>query len=187
MESTHIESLVSSHLGLAQSLAGRVHRQLPFVEFDDLLAAGVEGLLQAARRYDPSHGHAFSTFAYYRVRGAIYDSIRRSAPSNHTDSYDEDNVADPWATRQDELLARAHEYERVREAVRRLPARRRRLIESHYFAGQTLKDAGAGLGISKSWASRFHSQTLGQLRLLLSAANMSSASEDADHAVGACQ
>lgn len=46
-------------------------------EFGDLVALGTEGLLEAAKRYDPSKGAAFGTFAWYRVNGAIVDGLRR--------------------------------------------------------------------------------------------------------------
>jgi RNA polymerase sigma factor for flagellar operon FliA len=47
---------------------------------DELVASGREGLLDAARRYDPSRNATFRTFANYRIRGAIIDGIRRTAP-----------------------------------------------------------------------------------------------------------
>ncbi|MBW2462960.1 MAG: sigma-70 family RNA polymerase sigma factor [Deltaproteobacteria bacterium] len=48
-------------------------------ELDDLLAAGMEGLVGARNRFDASRGVKFNTFAYYRVRGAIIDHVRRQA------------------------------------------------------------------------------------------------------------
>jgi RNA polymerase sigma factor for flagellar operon FliA len=47
------------------------------VQIEDLLQAGMVGLLDAARRYDASHGAAFSTYAEVRVRGAMLDELRR--------------------------------------------------------------------------------------------------------------
>lgn len=47
------------------------------VELDDLLSFGREGLLDAARRYDESRGVPFRAYANYRVRGAIFDGVRR--------------------------------------------------------------------------------------------------------------
>lgn len=44
--------------------------------FEDLYAAGITGLIEAADRFDPNRGVAFTTFAYYRIRGAIIDSQR---------------------------------------------------------------------------------------------------------------
>lgn len=46
------------------------------VEFDDLVGFGMQGLIEAAQRFDDRHGVAFTTFAYYRVRGAMFDGLR---------------------------------------------------------------------------------------------------------------
>jgi RNA polymerase sigma factor FliA len=45
--------------------------------FDDIYEIGVDGLMEASERFDPARGVAFTTFAYYRIRGAILDSLRR--------------------------------------------------------------------------------------------------------------
>jgi RNA polymerase sigma factor for flagellar operon FliA len=47
------------------------------VQVDDLIQAGMLGLLEAARRYDPATGRHFSTFAEPRIRGAMLDEIRK--------------------------------------------------------------------------------------------------------------
>lgn len=71
------QHLVESHLSFVRSIAAKVKEQLPReIEFDDLVAYGTQGLIEAADRYDPAHGTAFSTFSYYRIRGAIYDGLR---------------------------------------------------------------------------------------------------------------
>ena len=49
------------------------------IDRDDLLACGREGLLEAARRFDPSRNVPFRAYANYRVRGAMLDELRRSA------------------------------------------------------------------------------------------------------------
>jgi RNA polymerase sigma factor for flagellar operon FliA len=46
------------------------------IEFDDLVEYGMLGLLEAAARFDAAQGTRFLTFAYYRIRGAIYDGLR---------------------------------------------------------------------------------------------------------------
>src|SRR6185369_1348891 len=71
------QRLVESHLSFVRSVAAKVKEQLPrTIEFDDLVAYGTQGLIEAAERYDPIHGTAFTTFSYYRIRGAIYDGLR---------------------------------------------------------------------------------------------------------------
>jgi len=54
-------------------------RYATLVGYDDMLAMGREGLVQAARAYDPALGVPFSTFSTYRVQGAILDGIRKEA------------------------------------------------------------------------------------------------------------
>lgn len=62
------------------SIAHKVRGQLDIQgDLDDLLAAGMEGLVAARSRFDASRGVKFNTFAYYRVRGAMLDHIRRMA------------------------------------------------------------------------------------------------------------
>ncbi len=46
-------------------------------ELDDLVAWGMQGLLEARDRFDEGRGVQFQTFAYYRIRGAIFDGIRK--------------------------------------------------------------------------------------------------------------
>jgi RNA polymerase sigma factor FliA len=71
------QRLVETHLSFVRSVAAKVKEQLPReIEFDDLVAYGTQGLMEAAERYDPAHGTAFTTFSYYRIRGAIYDGLR---------------------------------------------------------------------------------------------------------------
>jgi RNA polymerase sigma factor for flagellar operon FliA len=71
--------LVEQHLGLVRAQASDVMQGcgLPTsIEFDDLVSFGTKGLIEAAQRFQPERGAAFSTFAYYRVRGAIFDGLR---------------------------------------------------------------------------------------------------------------
>jgi RNA polymerase sigma factor for flagellar operon FliA len=74
----HPDELVFGHQGLVRAIARGIHRSFPsFIELDDLIAYGQIGLAQAARDYDPERGIQFSTFAYYRIRGAILDGANQ--------------------------------------------------------------------------------------------------------------
>jgi len=67
----------AEHLGLVYSIALPIFRSLDgAVELDELVGFGTEGLLQAADRFEPERGLRFSTYAYHRVRGAIWDGVR---------------------------------------------------------------------------------------------------------------
>jgi RNA polymerase sigma factor for flagellar operon FliA len=70
--------LVMRELPQVYYVAARIHERLPkHVEIEDLVQAGVLGLLDACRNYDSSKDAQFSTFAKFRIRGAILDSLRK--------------------------------------------------------------------------------------------------------------
>ena len=76
---THTENdLVQQYLPLVTAILGRLAMTLPdHVDHDDLQSAGLVGLLQALRNYDPGSGNSFETYARVRIRGAMLDELRR--------------------------------------------------------------------------------------------------------------
>ncbi len=71
------EELIWEHLPLIKYLAARYAGRLPpSLDQDDLVVAGIIGLLEAARRFDPSRNIQFKTFAEFRIRGAMLDELR---------------------------------------------------------------------------------------------------------------
>lgn len=72
------DELVRQHAPLVKKIALHLKARLPAsVQFDDLMQAGMIGLLEASRKYDPSLGAAFETYAGIRIRGAIVDEVRK--------------------------------------------------------------------------------------------------------------
>jgi RNA polymerase sigma factor for flagellar operon FliA len=219
--SSELNRLVEQHLPLVQAIARKVKKSVgASVDVEDLVGYGSKGLVEAAERFDPRHGVAFSTFAYYRIRGAMYDGLRtmgwysradyaRYRAEERATEYlrnraERDGAAraggaagpaDPAATlaEVDDILsgvatihitsleaaaAVADESRpppdlavegqrmaaRVRRAVAALPDKERRLMELYYFADKNLEQAGAELGLSKSWACRLHARAVELLR-----------------------
>ena len=209
------QRLVEGHIAFVRSIAAKVKEQLPReIEFEDLVGYGTQGLIEAADRYDPVHGTAFSTFSYYRIRGAIYDGLRgmgwlpRGEYAKHRaeeranaylqnlsdreggdgqDNLEDDvrSIADALgglatifvmaldslkeepvdgAPLSSQLLEEAQQRHVVREALASLPEKERRLLELYYFEERSLLDAGAELGLSKSWASRLHARAVTLLK-----------------------
>src|SRR6201999_4163996 len=69
--------LVMQELSQVYFIASRIRERLPqHVELEDLVNAGVIGLLEAHRSFDSSKNAQFKTFAKFRIRGAILDSLR---------------------------------------------------------------------------------------------------------------
>ena len=71
--------LVMQELSQVYYIASRIRERLPqHVELEDLVNAGVIGLLEACRSFDSSKNAQFKTFAKFRIRGAILDSLREA-------------------------------------------------------------------------------------------------------------
>ncbi len=71
-------ALVTDHQGLVRAIAHKISRKLPRnLELDDLVAYGMVGLVEASQRFDPGGGARFSSYAYYRIQGSIYDGLRK--------------------------------------------------------------------------------------------------------------
>ncbi len=78
-DKAHTDELVTKHAPLVKRIAYHLMSRLPpSVQADDLIQAGMIGLLEAAKNYDSSQGASFETYAGIRVRGAMLDEIRRT-------------------------------------------------------------------------------------------------------------
>jgi RNA polymerase sigma factor for flagellar operon FliA len=71
-------ALVEQYVPLVKNVVGRLAMTLPpHVDGEDLYSAGLAGLLNAVRQFNPSAGTAFETYARLRIRGAVLDELRR--------------------------------------------------------------------------------------------------------------
>ncbi len=71
------ERLMIEHLPIVRFIARRIHERLPqHVPIEDLYSAGVVGLLDALNKFDPSKQVQFRSYAQFRIRGAVLDSLR---------------------------------------------------------------------------------------------------------------
>jgi RNA polymerase sigma factor FliA len=183
--------LIEANLHLAEVVARKLRRQVSErLELDDLVAYGQRGLVEAAQRFDPGLGVSFATFAWYRVRGAMFDGLREMGQLRRGEYARLQLACEPallaalavsFVTSLDALAERGidladeqppaderahlrHQHARVRRVLGELPAKERHFIEKHYFEEKSLLAAGKELGLSKSWASRLHARAVGLLR-----------------------
>jgi RNA polymerase sigma factor FliA len=71
------ERLIMEHLPQVRLIARRIHERLPeSISLDDLVSTGTIGLISAIDRFDASHNVKLKTYAEYKIRGAILDSLR---------------------------------------------------------------------------------------------------------------
>jgi RNA polymerase sigma factor for flagellar operon FliA len=215
-----IQQSVEECQGLVRSLALKIHRGLPRrVDLDDLIGYGQVGLVEAANEFDASRGTRFATFAYYRIRGAIYDGLAKMTgmsrghyehvryergatealdESSQTGSGDVDGEL-AWLRDIGQTLAVIHlvshldlpssalesslvdsirfgpiaqamkneQAQKVVDMIGKLAPDEATMIRAVYFEGLAMQEAGARLGISKSWASRLHTKAIDHLASML--------------------
>lgn len=197
-------NLIESHISYAHAVAAELLARFPaHVDRQDVRAAAEYGLVQAANAYDASKGVAFTTFAYYRIRGAVFDLLRETVKATRFEeaaneymidysaaagagapSYAEvRNVAvgivasyflslenlssEPAVQSADaplDTLLRQEQQKGIRQALKTLPEKNRKVLEAYYFEDLTLEEIGKRLGLSKSWVSRMHAKGLEMLR-----------------------
>ena len=74
------ENLIITHLPLVKQIVGRILIKLPnHIDKEDLESFGILGLLDAVEKFRPEAGVKFSSYAYTRIRGSIYDEIRKNS------------------------------------------------------------------------------------------------------------
>jgi RNA polymerase sigma factor FliA len=79
---TDRDRLIENNRPLVRGMVKEIIKTLPsYVDVDDVYANGYLGLVEAAEKYDPRYGTSFSTYAYYRIKGAIFDGLRKSSPN----------------------------------------------------------------------------------------------------------
>ncbi len=77
MSNAEQERVLLGHLPIVRFLARRIHERLPkHVDIEDLISAGVVGLMDAFAKFDPTKKVQFRSYAQFRIRGAILDSLR---------------------------------------------------------------------------------------------------------------
>ena len=78
VQTQRADELIRNHASLVKRIAHHLLARLPAsVQVDDLIQAGMIGLLEASRKYEISKGASFETYAGIRIRGAMMDEIRK--------------------------------------------------------------------------------------------------------------
>lgn len=73
-----VQPVIEDYAPLVKRIAQHMMMRMPAsVQLDDLLQAGMIGLLEASQKYDASQGASFETYAGIRIRGSILDEMRR--------------------------------------------------------------------------------------------------------------
>jgi RNA polymerase sigma factor for flagellar operon FliA len=156
-------------------------------EREDLVSAGVIGLIDAVDRFDHGRGVPFEAFARVRIQGAVIDELRRlDGRSRHfwrrvrEGTTDEESM--PPAVSLDLLIEAGTEpagndmttslleqdlWNDVGIALMTLPRRERGVLQRYYGASRTLREIGSEMGVSEARVCQLHARAIAQLRRML--------------------
>jgi RNA polymerase sigma factor for flagellar operon FliA len=173
---------IDVYLPLVRQVVGQLARRLPAnVQRDDLLAAGVFGLVDSLRRNGGDEGAGFEWYARTRIRGAVFDELRaqdwlsrRARASERVSacfvSFDEMEGDEPELADLDDPAAAFESRslcEALAQALAQLGDRERVVVARYYFEGARLKDIGNELGVSEPRISQILGRAIGRLREIL--------------------
>jgi RNA polymerase sigma factor FliA len=109
--------LIREHMPLVELVVQRMIPQVPsFMTREDMTSAAMVGLIDAANKFDPVKGVQFKTFAEYRVRGAIYDEMRKLDWFSRS-LRDKQNQLSQTMLREERRLGRSPEETEMAEAM----------------------------------------------------------------------
>lgn len=175
------------------SLATRIARSMnvpvgAVVGPDDLESAAFVGLVDAVDRFEPDRGVPFEAYASLRIRGAVFDEVRRVDDLGRADrrrqreaqaqgeegfsfrvlSLDELIEQGYHGEEQEDEIAERYDAEdlrmRVRSAMACLPPRQREVLEQYYGQSLTLRETGLRMGVSEARACQLHGRAIQNLR-----------------------
>ena len=193
---THVgDDRIIAHLAFARSVASRaLDPRCRGADREDLVAWGVVGLVQAARRYHDEQGAPFGAYAARRVRGQVLDALRerdpltRSARRAYRRARELDADLPPpvvevsldrclaagletsaWGTagahaEPGRTRCRDRQWTRVARELRRLEPVERKVLVLSFGRGLTLKEIGAQVGLSESGVCRLRARALRRVR-----------------------
>jgi RNA polymerase sigma factor for flagellar operon FliA len=172
---TERDKLLREHLPMVRHQAQRIHERLPgHVELDDLISAGIVGLIDAFSKFDHTKQLPFKSYAEFRIRGAILASIRT------IDRNPRELRRKGWAV-EGAIRSVTHKLgsvptepeilsvmkEQLREVLEELPEKERIVLMLYYYVEMTMKEIGLKLGVDESRASEICSSAVVRLRAVL--------------------
>ena len=186
---------IIAHLGFARAVASRaLDPRCHGADREDLVAWGVLGLVQAARRYRDDTGAPFGAYAARRVRGQVLDALRerdpltRSARRAYRAARELDADLPPpvvevsldrcllaglegaeWSavgadTTRDSTRCRNARWDRVARELKQLDPLERKVLVLSFARGLTLKEIGSQVGLSESGVCRLRARALRHVR-----------------------
>lgn len=180
--------LLLAFLPFIKYMARRLVSQIPpHIERGDLVSAGVLGLIDAIRKYDPSRDNQFKTYAEFRIRGAMLDEVRSYDWVSKTirqktrrlgiqDSFLHRQILEvyeDWQSSKPKTpyhgLIQLMQTRQLEKAIEALPKRQKWAITLYYFKELNMKEIGKEISVTESAISLLLTQARKSLRLIFKA------------------
>lgn len=178
------KKLLIEHVNLVHHV---LHKsQIPdsdILDEKDFFQFGMEGLSEAIDLFDPDYGTRFETYAIQRIRGKIWDEIRKiknpkiaednpnftSPPIPHDSDLDEEGIhlydlVEDYCPCPDESAENTELKEKLRELIKYLPERDRSILSLYYYEELNYREIASTFKISISEVSRIHSKIIHHFR-----------------------
>jgi RNA polymerase sigma factor for flagellar operon FliA len=174
---------IIAHLQFARAVASRsIDPRCRGADREDLIAWGLVGLVQAARRYRGDRGASFGAYAARRVRGQVLDALRERDPLTRaarrafrSAQRASEDVPPPYLEVSLDRIGDVAEERRaksradprwasVARALHDLPPLERRVLVLSYGRGLTLREIGREIGLSESGVCRLRARALTRVR-----------------------
>jgi RNA polymerase sigma factor for flagellar operon FliA len=190
-------SEIQTYLPLVQQTVARFLRKLPpNVLRDDLMAAGMIGLIDSLKKNGKDRGPTFEWYARIRIRGAVVDELRaedwlsRRARTRATQEGVNGEKPKNTFVRMDDVMVRGESIDfadttqqraceqmearqgeqALRRAIAELSPREKFIVQSHYLEGIQMKVIAKELGVSEPRVSQLHARAVQKLRGFLATA-----------------
>ncbi len=170
------EDLIRQHMPMVYHLVNRVRLRRQWKACrEDLVSVAVISLIKAIRSYDPDNGAKLSSYAYNRIWWSILDEIRRWERQVRTTSMHLPLHSDPESEELSSVLTyrrdidpggdceKTEETDKALEAMRRLTAPEKRVLELAILQEKSLKEIGQIMGFTGSRASQIYHRAIFKL------------------------
>lgn len=179
-----VDQLAPDHASLTDLYGNWIKRmallmkvRMPWADLDELLQWGAIGMLEAAQRFDASHGTSFQSYATRRIRGAMIDGLRREGSYRRGQVVLDIDAIDTATYQQNrgpedpvDILSRQDDKSLLANALRTLPQLEYQVLALHFYEELNNREIAIVLEISEGYASRIRRRALDALAAYMAAA-----------------
>jgi RNA polymerase sigma factor for flagellar operon FliA len=190
------KQIVLTYLNLVHYVIHKTNlNQNGILDRRDFFQFGIEGLSEAIDRFDPDYGTKFETYAIQRIRGKIYDELRKytdkyehavegesstsysfsSVSLNQTISDDDgmqvQEIIPSGAEKPDAILEKKDLKQKLVDLMKELGERERTILSLYYYEELNYKEISQILNVTVSRVSQIHSKIINSLKFKLAEYN----------------